>query len=212
MSLRRHARTVWRQASKARGELADGRLVRASPLLVAALVVALAACLLSTPVGLAQSADHPVGPAPRVPALHTRTAADPDGTPPAPVVATGHGNLPQSAEGEYPWNKAGDTLELYFEHGRLHGYMSESADPDNQHAAPLTFDFATTHADGSAVEWTTRVIHNTWYSFTGHLERGLVQSPMVPGYYLLTGTLTEHGGDADGYQRTVSLKREPGQP
>jgi hypothetical protein len=150
--------------------------------------------------------------APDTPSLHQRSKAAPEGTPPPPVVASGHSNLPPAAEGEYPWNKAGDTMELYFENGRLNGYMSESADPNNQHAAPLTYDFATTHADGSAVEFTTRVIHTVWYSFEGHLERGLVGSPMLPGYYLLDGTLTQHGGDADGYQRVVSLKREPGQP
>jgi hypothetical protein len=144
------------------------------------------------------------------PALHRRSTAQPDGAP-TPVQATGHTNLPPAAEGQYPWDKLGGEIEVYFENGQLHGYMTEHMDP-NQHASPVTFDFATTHVDAHAVEWRTRVVHGTSYSFTGHLERGLVPSPSLPGYYVLAGTLTQHGGDADGFVRTVSLKREPGTP
>ncbi len=127
------------------------------------------------------------------------------------MVATGHTSLPPEAEGEYPWDHAGDTVEIYFDGGKLHGYMTE-ANPNDQHQAPVTYDFATTHADGSAVEWTTRRVHDVWFSFTGHVERGMVASPKQTGYYLLAGTLTEHTGDAQGDSRTVSLKREPSQP
>ena len=148
------------------------------------------------------------------PALHKRSAAQPDAAP-QPVVATGHSDLPSEAEGTYPLrdsdDKLGHAIELYFESGRLHGYMTERMNPD-LHAAPVTLDFATTHVDGHLVEFATRVVHGTSYSFSGHLERGLVASPSLPGYYRLTGTLTEHGGDADGLARTVSLKREPGTP
>lgn len=148
------------------------------------------------------------------PALHRRSAAQPDGVP-QPVIATGRTSLPPEAEGEYPWNKSGGEIDVYFEDGRLHGYMTDHPDPD-PHAAPVTLDFAVTHVDGAAVEWTTRAVHGVSYSFAGHLERGLAGSPSLPGYYLLTGTLTEHDGQAGGANgdraRTVSLKREPGTP
>ncbi len=148
------------------------------------------------------------------PALHKRTAAQPDGAP-EPVTATGHSNLPPEAEGAYPLSESGDKLgnaiELYFDGGRLQGYMTEHLDPD-PHAAPVTFDFAKTHVDGHLVEFATQVVHGTSYSFSGHLERGVAASASLPGYYRLTGTLTQHGGDADGLKRTISLKREPGTP
>ena len=158
------------------------------------------------------------------PELHTRPAhaaghggdqdADQDGkqgTPPPAVVATGHSDLPPQAEGEYPWDKHGGLIEIYFEQGQLHGYMTQHLDPD-QRTAPVTFNFATTHVDGHAVEWTTRQVHNTSYSFQGHLERGVVASPAAAGYYLLTGTLTQHGGDADGLAQVVRYKRMPAAP
>ncbi len=146
------------------------------------------------------------------PALHKRSAAQSDSTPP-PVQATGRTSLPPEAEGLYPLSESGDKLgnaiELDFERGKLQGYMTQRMDP-NPHTAAVTFDFATTHADGHAVEFATRVVHGTWYSFSGHLERGQAASPSLAGYYLLTGTLTRHSGDAGGFVRTVSLKREPG--
>ena len=143
------------------------------------------------------------------PALHTRTAQRPDAVP-AATIATGRTDLPDTAEGEYPWGRLGEEIELFFEGGRLHGYMTQRLDPTNDQSAPVTFDFATTHVDGDAVEWTTRPVHGTSYSFAGHLERGLVASPSLPGFYLLTGTLTTHGGEMDGVARVVRLKREPG--
>ncbi len=146
------------------------------------------------------------------PALHTRTASRPDAVPQT-TEAAGHTDLPPEAEGRYRWGRSGshalDTIELYFEQGLVHGYMTEQMDP-SPHAAPVTFLFATTHADGAAIDWTTREVHGTRYSFHGHLQRGPDSNPRQPGYYLLIGTITEHGGDADGLVSNVSLKREPG--
>ena len=160
----------------------------------------LAACLACA--GLAAAQD---------PSLHKRSPQSPDAAAP-PTAATGHTDLPPEAQGRYRWGRAGhafDEIEVYFEDGTLQGYLLEHMDPD-PHASPVVFPFATTHAEGSAVAWTTRQVHGTTYSFTGHLERGLAAGPQLPGYYLMTGILTEHGGDADGLASTVSLKREAG--
>ncbi len=144
------------------------------------------------------------------PALHTRPAQPADATQ-APVNATGHTNLPPEAEGEYPWNKIGGILTLFFEDGTLRGYMTDPIDP-NPNAAPVTLPFVKTHADGHALTFTTRQVHGHSYAFTGHLDHGLAASPTLPGYYLLTGTLTQQGGQADGVALTLSLKRRPATP
>jgi hypothetical protein len=148
--------------------------------------------------------------APDVPALRHRSAQNPNEAA-APTVATGHTYLSEDAEGEYPWkSERGDgEIELYFDGGKLQGYMTEPLDPHSQRASPLVFDFARTHIDGNALSFTTRQLHGGWYSFSGHLERGLVGSPSQAAFYLLTGTLTEHGGGGD-VGRIVSLPREPG--
>ena len=145
------------------------------------------------------------------PTLHQRTTAEPDAVP-LPTEATGHTDLGADAEGRYPWDKHGGTITVYFENGQLHGYMSEHPDPD-PHAAPLTLPFAATRANGSALQWTTRTVHGVSYSFTGHLLRGPAEKANEPaGPWLLLGSLTTHGGQADGARTPVRSKREPGLP
>ncbi len=145
------------------------------------------------------------------PALHKRSPQSAEAAAPA-TAATGRTDLPPEAQGRYRWGRTGhafDEIEVYFEDGTLQGYLLEHMDPD-PHASPAVFPFAATHADGSAITWATRQVHGVAYSFTGHLERGPAAKPGLPGAYLMTGILTEHGGDADGLQSTVSLKREAG--
>ncbi len=155
------------------------------------------------------------------PSLQKRSAGNPDGASgaaSAPVIATGHTDLPPESEGRYPWDKHGGEIELYFEGGRLDGYMTEHVDPD-PHVAAVTYRFVTTHVDGQAVAFATQAIHGVSYSFSGHLERGMNFGPghesetssTLSGIYLLTGTLTTHSAGADEMKRTVSLKRAPGQ-
>ena len=126
-----------------------------------------------------------------------------------PVAATGHTDLPPEAEGRYAWGGNRSEIELYFEQGKLFGYMLQHLDPD-PHASAVTFDFTSTHIDGHRLEWATRQVHGVAYSFIGRLERGAAPGTSVAGYYLLIGTITQHGGGADGLTSAVSLKREPG--
>ncbi len=205
MSLKQHEKRVRRAA---------GNRFRRSGR--AAMFVGVAALVLFSGCGvqkaLARQASDAAGQqAPRVPELRQRSAENPNEAPP-PTIATGHTYLSEDAEGEYPWkSRRGDgEIELYFDGGRLHGYMTEPLDAHSQSASPLVFDFVKTHIDGDALSFTTRQLHGGWYSFSGHLERGLVGSPAQQGYYLLTGTLVEHGGGAADVGHIVSLPREPG--
>lgn len=142
------------------------------------------------------------------PALHQRS--DSRSSQPATTIATGRTDLPETAEGEYLWGKNGDTITLYFEQGKLQGYMQKQLEPGDTGAALETLDFATSHIQGHALQFTTRQVHGATFSFDGHLERGIAASPDQPGYYLLTGTVTEHAGAGDDLHWTVSLQREPG--
>ena len=141
------------------------------------------------------------------PALHKRLPGGEQSV--VSVIATGHTDLPPEAEGRYAWVGNRSEIELYFEQGKLFGYLTEHLDP-NPHAAPVTFDFTTTHVDGHRLAWSTRQVHGETFSFSGRLERGAAPSTRVAGYYLLIGTITQHGGDADGLASAVSLKQEPG--
>ncbi len=143
------------------------------------------------------------------PALHRRSPGGQVTGTSVSILATGHTDLPPEAEGRYAWGSKGSEIELYFEQGKLLGYITEHLDPD-PHASPATFDFTSTHIDGHHLEFATGQVHGVTYSFSGRLERGVASSASLAGYYLLIGTITQHGGDPDGLGSAVSLKREPG--
>ena len=171
------------------------------------------ACLLSSSLLLTASfaVAQATPPKSDVPSLRHRSSGNPDGAP-AQTIATGHTDLSSDAEGAYPWKsrRGNGQIELYFEDGTLQGYMTEPLDAHSPNASPLTFDFVATHIEGNALTFETRRLHGAWYTFSGHLERGLVASPSQSGYYLLTGTLTEHGNADGDVGHIVSLPREPG--
>ena len=137
---------------------------------------------------------------PQDPTLHTRPGTPDDAM---PVQATGYTNLPPEAEGRYPWNKHDGLITLFFEGGTLRGYMAE-----REGGAPVTLPFTATHIDGQALTFATRTVHGHSYSFTGRLVRGTAPTPALPGYYLLTGTLT----GSDGQPLTLHAERRPGSP
>ena len=134
------------------------------------------------------------------PTLHQRADAQPELGLEA-VEATGHTDLPPEAEGVYPWNEHGGRITLFFEQATLRGYMSEVED-----GAAVTLPFATTHAEGANVSWTTRMVHGRVYSFAGKLVRGPAAAPSLPGYYLLVGTLTR----SQGKPMLLRAERQPG--
>ncbi len=134
------------------------------------------------------------------PTLHQRANAPPELGLEA-VEATGHTDLPPEAEGVYPWNGHGGRITLFFEQNTLRGYISEVED-----GAAITLPFATTHADGANLSWTTRAVHGRVYSFDGKLVRGATAAPSLPGYYLLMGTLTR----TPGKPMPLHAERQPG--
>ncbi len=223
MSLRQQGRRAWGRVSKLVGSLGSRAALLAALLLVPWMLRGQTADQpQETPRTIAPDATQGTRPdaGAKPPSLQKRSARSPDeesGAAPRPVAATGHTDMPPESEGRYPWDKHGGEIELYFEGGRLDGYMTEHVDPD-PHVAAVTYRFVTTHVDGHAVAFATQAIHGVSYSFSGHLERGATgpgresgSSPTLPGTYLLTGTLTTYSAGADEMKRTVSLKRAPGQ-
>ncbi len=223
MSLRRHEKRALGRVSRWMGSLGSKAALSAALLLVPGVLRGQTASqrqeIPPTVPDATQNAGQDTGAKP--PSLQKRSTGKPDdesGATPRPVIATGHTDMSPEAEGRYPWDKHGGEIELYFEDGRLDGYMTEHVDPD-PHVAAVTYRFATTHVDGHAVAFATQAIHGVSYSFSGHLERGTYSgseresgvSSTLPGTYLLTGILMTHSAGTDDIKRTVSLKRAPGQ-
>ena len=153
--------------------------------------------LISLPAGLLPAVQQ-------APTLRHRTTE-----PPAPTPApgkSGPASLPPDADGEYQFGETGEVIELYVEDKALRGYMVKRSEHSRAASTPLTYDFASGTAAGSAVSFTTRTLHGERYSFTGSLIRGPATSPSAVGYYLLRGQLTLHAGDASS-TKSVVLER-----
>ena len=154
---------------------------------------------LPSPLLVAQSAT--------VPALHHR--GDPDTTDRPVVVKKSRANLliPDDASGEYMLGHPGEVVEITIQFGDLSGYISRQGDGDSDSGTPLTFFFDQTSMHGQELRFTTRQIHDLWYSFQGTIVRGPGKTKEDEGYYLLEGELTEHDTEQKTeLRRSVSLK------
>lgn len=115
--------------------------------------------------------------------------------------------LPTDAGGEYVFGRPGEFIEIIFEDGVLHGYMSRESGSDDDRGAPLTYYFSKTTVDGTRISFTTYLIHGTWYSFEGTIVRGMAKSLADDGFYKLVGSLVLHDQAARTEQRrNVNLK------
>jgi hypothetical protein len=117
----------------------------------------------------------------------------------APVVAQNlaksaqaRQSLPEGAEGDYRWRETGEVIQLYIEDDALHGYLTRRSEQHSTSSAPMTFDFLQSDTAGGRVQFVTSHIHGEWYSFSGHIARGVAVAPGREGDYLLQGVLQIH--------------------
>ena len=90
--------------------------------------------------------------------------------------------------------------------GRVTGFVSRYGDLDSDKGVFLDQFFKTGKLEGTALAFTTAVVHGLSYEFKGNIERGEGKKPGDEAYYVLKGTLTEHLTDAN--QKTSSRSRE----
>lgn len=130
------------------------------------------------------------------------------------IFRPGRSNLPDGAAGSYALspdtaevieiilNGEGDTV-------RLQGYLTRVGDGTSDRGAPLTYFFARTTVSPTGLTFITKQVHGVWWSFTGMIERGSVQTNAQKGYYFLNGMLTEHFDTGQSAPRRVSLPLLP---
>jgi hypothetical protein len=130
------------------------------------------------------------------------------------IFRPGRTNLPDGAAGSYALspdtaevieiilNGEGDTV-------RLQGYLTRVGDGTSDRGAPLTYFFARTTVSPTGLTFITKQVHSVWWSFTGTIERGSVQTNAQKGYYFLNGMLTEHFDTGQSAPRRVSLPLLP---
>lgn len=140
------------------------------------------------------------------PVLHRRD--EPERGPQTITEVHGAPVLPDEASGEYLLGQPGEVIEIILEpQGRLTGYISVFGNRDSDRGTPLTFLFHHTSVAGEQFSFETATVHGVWYSFSGSIRKGEVQSRAEEGFYRLTGTMEEHDTAAGTVQkRNVDLK------
>lgn len=109
--------------------------------------------------------------------------------------------------GMYGFLKEGEFVQVTVEDaGRVTGFVSRYGDLDSDKGAFLDQFFKTGKLEGTALTFTTTVVHGLSYEFKGNIERGEGKRPGEEAYYVLKGTLTEHLTDAN--QKTSSRSRQ----
>jgi len=141
------------------------------------------------------------------PTLQRRKAASPDDQIKTITEVKAPLNIPTDAGGEYVFGKPGEFIEIIFEAGVLHGYMSRVSDAENDRGAPLTYYFSRTTVDGTRIRFKTYLIHGAWYSFEGTIVQGSAKSLAEDGFYRLVGSLVLHDEGTNSEQhRNLNLK------
>jgi hypothetical protein len=143
----------------------------------------------------------------RAPQLQQRPKLDPEGSANQPLLLPGHTDLPEGAWGEYAFGASGEVIEMNLEgrgkHQQLSGYVSRLGVGATDKGTPLTYFFSYSSVAPDELSFATLKVHGRWWSFVGNIVRGTAAAPSQRGYYLLTGTVTEHVEAEKLEQRTV---------
>ena len=130
------------------------------------------------------------------------------------IFQPGRTNLPDQAAGAYALSpNPAEVIEMILngsgDEVRLQGYLTRIGDGVSDRGAPLTYFFARTTVNPARLTFITRQVHGVWWSFTGNIERGSVQSSAQKGFYYLNGTLTEHFANGQSAPQRVNLPLLP---
>lgn len=130
------------------------------------------------------------------PRLQQRPKGDAESGADHPALLPGHTNLPASAWGEYAFGISGEVIEMNLEgsgkHQQLSGYVSRLGVEATDKGTPLTYFFSYSSVAPDQLSFATAKVHGRWWSFVGNIVRGTAAAPSQRGYYMLTGTVTEH--------------------
>jgi hypothetical protein len=161
--------------------------------------------------GAAQPAEGP--PQAQAPRLLRRAALG-DAPRASGIYRPGFSGLPDEASGSYALSTTpGEAIEIILNGQgrdcRLQGYLTRLGDGESDRGAALTYFFEQTSVSPEQLQFTTRLVHGVWWTFSGRIDRGSVPQPSQKGYYFLNGTLVEHFDSGESQARRVSLPLLP---
>lgn len=127
--------------------------------------------------------------------LNTILAAHQNAAAPAPQPAS---TAASDYSGMYSFLKEGEFVQITIEeNGKVSGFISRFGDSGTDKGTFLDQFLKSGKSDGAKLTFTTESVHGVWFTFDGAFSRGSGKKPDDEGYYVLRGTLTRVGTDAD---------------
>ena len=116
--------------------------------------------------------------------------------------------------GTYSFVREGEFVQVTVEEeGKVTGFVSRFGESDTDRDLVLDHFFKQGKLDDKKLSFSTETVHGTWYEFKGVVERGEGKDVGDEAYYVLKGTLTQNGTDAQKktttQSRDVVFKRFP---
>ncbi len=98
----------------------------------------------------------------------------------------------------YTFLKEGEFVQITVEDdGRVTGFISRYGDGESDKGAFLDQFFKAGKLTGTALSFSTDVVHGVSYDFKGSVERGKGKIPGDDGYFVLKGVLSENVTDVN---------------
>jgi hypothetical protein len=111
--------------------------------------------------------------------------------------------------GMYSFLKDGEFVQINQEEGgTITGFVSRFGDDESDKKTFLDQFFSKASFKGNTLTFATKVIHGTWYEFTGEVQQVAGKKPSDEGFRLIKGKLTRHKPDAKGKDSTDSREIE----
>ena len=100
--------------------------------------------------------------------------------------------------GMYSFLREGEFIQVTIEEkGKVSGFISRFGDSESDRGAFLDQFFKSGKIEANTLSFTTEIVHGSWFTFEGVVERGPGKKPEDEAYYVLRGTLTRFSTDAD---------------
>jgi hypothetical protein len=127
--------------------------------------------------------------------LNTIFAAPQNAAPPASQSPSTTGS---DYSGMYSFLKEGEFVQITIEqNGKVSGFISRYGDSGADKGTFLDQFLKSGKSDGAKLNFTTESVHGVWFTFDGGFNRGSGKKSDDEGYYVLRGTLTRFGSEAD---------------
>jgi hypothetical protein len=129
---------------------------------------------------------------------------------PAPQSADAPKSSPKDdISGMYSFTRDGEFVQINQEDdGVVSGFVSRFGEDVTDKKTFLDQFFSKGSLQGTALTFTTKTVHGTWFEFAGNVQRGPGKTPADEGFRIIRGKLTRHKVDEKGKESAESREIE----